>query len=104
MVRTLRCGASRHSAQQEPDPNAYIERFNRAYREEVLKAHIFSDLQQVREISAEWINIDNEERPHEALGTEPPAVFRAKIESMNSLRLPCLLGAGAYDRTNRAFV
>jgi len=66
----------------KPDQNAYIERFNRTYREEVLNAHIFSDLEQVREISAEWIKIYNEEQPHEPLGRQPPAVFGAKIESM----------------------
>jgi putative transposase len=66
----------------KPDQNAYLERFNRTYREEVLSAHIFSDLEQVREISAEWIKIYNEERPHEALGRQPAAVFRAKIQSM----------------------
>jgi putative transposase len=65
----------------KPDQNAYIERFNRTYREEVLNAYVFEDLGQVRQISAEWIQIYNEERPHEALGSLPPARFRAMIES-----------------------
>jgi putative transposase len=65
----------------KPDQNAYIERFNRTYREEVLNAYVFVDLEQVRQISAEWIQIYNEERPHEALGRLPPARFRAMIES-----------------------
>lgn len=71
----------RHIEPGKPDQNAYIERFNRTYREEVLNAHIFCDLDQVREISADWIKIYNEERPHEALGSLPPARFRAAIES-----------------------
>jgi putative transposase len=65
----------------KPDQNAYIERFNRTYREDVLNAYVFVDLDQVRQISAEWIQIYNEERPHEALGSLPPARFRAMIES-----------------------
>ena len=65
----------------KPDQNAYIERFNRTYREEVLNAYIFEDLNQVRQISAEWIRDYNEERPHEALGSLPPARFREMIES-----------------------
>jgi putative transposase len=65
----------------KPDQNAYIERFNRTYREEVLNAYVFVDLDQVRQISAEWIQIYNEERPNEALGSLPPARFRAMFES-----------------------
>lgn len=65
----------------KPDQNAYIERFNRTLREEVLNAHLFEDLDQVREITAEWLKTYNEERPHEALGSLPPARFRALIEA-----------------------
>lgn len=63
----------------KPDQNAYIERFNRSYREEVLNAYVFADLEQVREISRAWQQVYNEERPHEALGSLPPAAFRAKV-------------------------
>jgi putative transposase len=72
----------RYIQSSKPDQNAYIERFNRTYREEVLNAYIFSDLGPVREMSAERIKIYNEERPREALGRQPPAVFRAEIEAM----------------------
>jgi len=81
-----RCGQygiePRYIQPGKPDQNAYIERFNRTYREEVLNAHVFADLDQVRAIRAEWVQVYNEERPHEALGSLPPAAFRAKIESM----------------------
>jgi hypothetical protein len=39
------------------------------------------DLEQVREISSAWLGLHNEERPHEAFGSMPPARFRAMIES-----------------------
>jgi putative transposase len=65
----------------KPDQNAFIERYNRTFREEVLDAYVFEQLEQVREISAEWLRMYNEDRPHEALGSLPPARFRALIES-----------------------
>jgi putative transposase len=71
----------RHIQPGKPDQNAYIERYNRTFREEVLDAYLFDDLEQVREISTDWLRIYNEERPHDALGSMPPARFRALIES-----------------------
>jgi putative transposase len=56
----------------KPSQNAFIERFNRTYRHEVLDAHLFSGLEQVREITEEWIKDYNEDRPHTANGKLPP--------------------------------
>ena len=68
----------------KPDQNAYIERFNRTYRTEVLNAYVFESLEQVREMSAEWLQSYNEERPHEALAGLPPAMYRAQLEARSS--------------------
>lgn len=64
----------------KPNQNAYIERFNRSFRNEVLDPHIFSNLAEVRELSWAWMLSYNEERPHESLGNIPPADFRRRIE------------------------
>lgn len=73
-----------HIQPGKPDQNAFIERYNRTYRTEVLNAYVFESLEQVREISAEWLQRDNEERPHDALAGLPPATYRAQLEARSS--------------------
>lgn len=68
----------------KPNQNAFIERFNKSYREEVLSAHLFSTLDQVREISEKWKDLYNEYRPHDALGRIPPAMYVRKLKLENS--------------------
>lgn len=60
----------------KPTQNAYIERFNRTYRDEVLNMYVFKTLSEVRTITEEWLDQYNEERPHEALGDLTPFEFR----------------------------
>jgi putative transposase len=64
----------------KPTQNAFIERFNKTYREEVLNAHLFHSLEDVREITWWWMMDYNEERPHTATQRIPPTVYRKKIE------------------------
>ena len=68
----------------KPDQNAFIERFNCTYRMEVLNAYVFESLDQVREISAEWLQSYNEERLHNALAGLSPATYRAQLEAISS--------------------
>lgn len=65
----------------EPNQNAYIERFNRTYREEVLDLYLFETLEQVREITHRWLIDYNEHRPHDSLGDLPPVEFAARAKS-----------------------
>jgi putative transposase len=64
----------------KPNQNAYIERFNRTFRHEVLDAYVFESMRQVRQITRDWIHEYNEERPHDSLGKIPPAMFRRQTE------------------------
>lgn len=68
----------------KPNQNAFIERFNRTFRNEVLSAYLFEDLDQVRQIAWEWLIEYNEERPHDSLGRITPKMFREKVQARNS--------------------
>jgi putative transposase len=59
----------------KPTQNAYIERFNRTFRTEVLDCYVFNTLGEVRRMTAEWITRYNTERPHASLGRIPPARY-----------------------------
>jgi len=63
------------TAARSPWQNAYVERFNRTYREEVLDAYLFDDLPEVRQVTENWLETYNTIRPHEALQGLPPRQF-----------------------------
>lgn len=73
----------------KPAQNAYIERFNRTYREAVLDMYLFKSIQEVQKITNNWLRHYNEERPHEALNNQTPINFINKSNHHFSI---CELG------------
>lgn len=71
----------------KPTQNALIERFNGNYRREVLNAHLFTDLNQVRDKTQEWIYEYNHFRPHESLKNQSPLKF---LQERGKTTLPYL--------------
>lgn len=60
----------------KPAQNAYIERFNRTFREDVLDAYSFESLAEVRALSEKWLEEYNTVRPHQALGNMTPYQYK----------------------------
>lgn len=70
----------------KPAQNGYIERFNRTYREDVLDAYYFDSLREVKQITMQWMQEYNHQRPHESLANLSPVEFaRVRGLKMNSL-------------------
>ena len=61
-----------------PMQNGYIERFNRIYRECILDAYLFFELDQVRQLTEEWMDEYNNRRPHESLNNLTPNEWKMK--------------------------
>jgi putative transposase len=61
-----------------PTQNAYIERFNKTYRCDILDAYLFENLEQVRILSDEWMLSYNNEIPHGYLNDLTPNEFATK--------------------------
>lgn len=81
----------------KPNQNAFIGRFNRTLREELLDAHLFTRPDDVREAVYWWRIAHNEERPHDSLGGIPPLRYKAeKVEKRYLMNCP--LDGGAYAR------
>ena len=64
----------------KPAQNGYVERFNRTYREDILDMNMFQTLKEVRQITQSWIEVYNQQRPHESLAGLAPLEFAKRRE------------------------
>lgn len=60
----------------KPMQNGYVERFNKTFREDVLDAIIFEDLNQMQGHIEEWMEDYNHQHPHDSLNDQPPVEFK----------------------------
>lgn len=69
----------------KPMQNAFIERFNKTFRTDVLNAYIFQTLDQVKEITLEWQQDYNENHPHQSLKGMSPCTYAARAVNSGKL-------------------
>ena len=81
--RRFRAACQQYRLRQEyitpytPEQNGLIERFFRSLKEECVWQQNFGSFVEARRAVLRWIRWYNEERPHQALGYQSPAQFRA---------------------------
>jgi len=63
----------------KPVQNAFMERLNKHYREDVLDSYGFNDLHQVRALTDKWMEDYNTKHPHSALNDMPPREYKNRF-------------------------
>ena len=58
----------------KPKQNAFIERYNRTVRGELLSQYIFETIEEAHDQATEWLWTYNNERPNMAIGGITPAM------------------------------
>lgn len=61
----------------KPQQNAIIERFNKTYREDVLDANLFHSVEHANEVTTNWVEDYNHNRPHQSLNYQTPMAYAA---------------------------
>lgn len=84
----------------KPQQNAYIERFNRTYRTEILDAFAFDNIKQARQLTYAWMWSYNNERPHGSLKYHTPTQFMLKYGKLHQPNGPCEFPTFQHDNIN----
>ena len=61
--------------------NSQLQNAPHSYRTEVLNAHLFESVAELRALTDTWLRIYNSERPHDSLGRVPPLTFLPRPSS-----------------------
>jgi putative transposase len=84
----------------KPNQNAFVERFNRTFRDDVLGQYLFEDLDQVRYETIKFIWKYNNLRPHDSLGNIAPRAFLLKYGKLSAAQADAeypTFQQGVYD-------
>jgi transposase InsO family protein len=73
--RICRENGIRHllTAPRSPTTTDKVERFHKTVRAEFLAGHVFASIEEAQKALDAWVKSYNEERPHQGIGTVPPA-------------------------------
>ena len=82
-----------------PQQNAYVERFNRTVRQKYLEMNEFATLGDAQHLATEWVWMYNHECPNMAIGGVTPAMkYKKTMSRKNSCsNPPAKNGAGLHE-------
>ena len=77
-----------YSSPGRPTENAYIERFNRLFREDILDAYLFRNSKQFEIIAENWREDYNNFHPHSSLNDKSPREFSSRQQPLIGVLKP----------------